>query len=577
MADKNRYRDHRGIFPLSELAKRSAADFGELPVMRTWNGDGYDEITYNELNDKVDAIAQWLIENGIEQGDRVAVLGENSPMWAMCYLGIQVAGAIVVPVDSMMPPNGIRHILADSGSRFLFVSKKFTSVVEEMRIVSSLEKKVAFEKPDYDDYVLLDDVISEGSTLGRPVPKRELDETAAILYTSGTTGHSKGVMLSQNNIASNAASASQIFDIGPDDVFLSVLPIHHSFEATTGFILPIYCGCSITYARSLKSADIVSDIRNTDVTMMVGVPLLFEKMQQGVQRKLKQQGKDKLVNTLMGVVGAGEKLKLNLAKPLFKGLREKAGMSKIRFFVSGGGPLDPATALFFNRLGLKLFQGYGLTETSPVTHANPPWRVKHVTVGPTIPGVECKIINTNDQGVGEICIKGPNVFQGYYKNKEATEEVMENGWFHTGDLGFIHDDGYLQITGRAKNMLVTGGGKNVYPEEIEHYLNRSPYILESVVLGIPRAKGLGDEVAALIYPDFEALDVHFEGKGEKASEEDVFNLIKAEIKAAQKNLADYKRIKTFRIVEEEFQKTSTKKVKRYLYSGEMVKVNGNKV
>lgn len=572
-------RPDKGVFPLSELVQRTADEVGDRPVMRTHNGkDGYDEITYPELRDRINAIARWLVDQGIKSGDRVAVLGENSPSWAASYLGIQTAGAIVVPVDSLMPPSGMRHILSDSGARMLFMSGRFAPVIEELETISTLEKYICFAKGQGSEYLYLEDVVHEGKSIQADLPKRSLDELAAFLYTSGTTGHSKGVMLSQRNIVSNVAAASRILDIGPDDTFISVLPVHHSFEATAGFLLPLYCGASITYARSLKSAEIVEDIKNTGVTLMIGVPLLFEKMQQGMIRKVRQQGKEKLVNSLIKVVKTGNKVGLDLGKPLFKSLRQKGGLDKVKIFVSGGGPLDPVTAYFFNSLGLRLFQGYGLTETSPVTHVNLPWRIRHETVGPPIPGVECKIINPNDQGVGEVCVKGPNIFQGYYKNDEATKATFtEDGWFKTGDLGFIHKDSYLQITGRAKNMLVTGGGKNVYPEEIEFYLNRTPFIAESLVLGIPRDKGLGDEVAALIYPDYEQVDLHFEEQGKKASEKDVFDLIKQTVREAQQELADYKRIKTFRIVEEEFQKTSKRSIKRFLYNGEMVKVNGEKV
>ncbi len=576
---KLHYRDDRGIFPLSELVQRSTRDFGDIPVMRWWNGvDGYDEINYPELLKRVESVARWLIDWGLKPGDRVAVLGENRMEWGTSYLGVQCAGGTVVPVDSLMPVSGIRHILSDSGSRLLFVSGKFSEMIDEMAKIKTLEQVVCFDLKEPCENTPFAEVLKQGHESTTPLPERKLDELAAILYTSGTTGFSKGVMLTQQNIVSNVAAASRFIDIGPGDTFLSVLPIHHSFEATGGFLLPLYCGCSITYARSLKSKEIVEDIKNTGVTLMVGVPLLYEKMQQGMMRKIRQQGKEKLVKTMLAAVGGGERLGVDLGKTLFKSLRKKAGMEKVRLFVSGGGPLDPATATFFSRIGIKLMQGYGLTETSPVTHVNHPDRIRHETVGPAIPGVEHKIIDANDAGVGEVCVRGPNIFKGYYKNEEATREVLtEDGWFMTGDMGFIHGDGYLQITGRKKNMLVTGGGKNVYPEEIEHFLNRSPYIAESLVLGIPREKGLGEEVAALIYPDYEQVDVHFEDQKKKASPEDVHALIKGEIKRAQKELADYKRIKTFRLVDEEFQKTSTKKIKRFLYDGDMVKMNGEKV
>jgi long-chain acyl-CoA synthetase len=572
-------RPDRGVFPLSELAERSAREFGPRPIMRTWNGVTYDQITYNEFRDMVHAVARWLIDQGIGRGDRIAVLGPNSPKWSASYLGTQAAGAVIVPVDSMMPPAGIRHILSDSGARILLGSAKFLKEVSDMEEIPTLEGMVCFDDECVEDTIPFDMILQIGNQSSAALPKRELNELAAILYTSGTTGHSKGVMLSQKNIMSNAASASRIFPIGKEDVFLSVLPVHHSMECTAGFLLPIYCGCSITYAHSLASHDLINDIKNTGVTMMVGVPLLFEKMHAGVLRGIRKKGKrtQTLFSTMYSAVSAGEKVGLELGAKIFKGLREKAGFATVKFFVSGGGPLDPATAVFFNRLGIRMMQGYGLTETSPVTHVNPPWKVSHETVGPLIPDVECKIIDTNEAGIGEICVRGPNLFMGYYKNEAATAEcMMENGWFRTGDLGIIKHEGYLQIMGRAKNMIVTGGGKNVYPEEVEHHLNRKRFIAESLVLGVPRDSGYGEEVAALILPDYEQVDLHFEELGRKPTDQDVHLLIKQDIGEAQKELEEFKRIRRFRIVEEEFHKTSTRKIKRFMYSGDMLKVNSEK-
>ncbi|MFH0765784.1 MAG: AMP-dependent synthetase/ligase [Calditrichota bacterium] len=570
-------RPDRGVFPLSELMDRSAADFGSLPVMRAWTGSGYRVLTYRELKDMTQQIARWLINQGIKGEDKVAVLGENRPEWGASYLGVQAAGAVVIPVDSLMPPPGIRHILADSGAKILFASSKFLRLLAELEEVKTLDTLVCFDEDCLEDAVRFSTVLKEGANSKVEMPKRKLDELAAILYTSGTTGYSKGVMLTARNIMSNVASASRIFPIGTDDTFLSVLPIHHSFECTAGFLLPIYCGCSITYAHSMKSNDLIAAIKDTRVTIMVGVPLLYEKMHAGLVRGIKKKGKivKILFNSLNNTVIAGEKAGLELGTKLFKSTREKAGFGTVKFFISGGGPLDPATALFFNRFGIRLMQGYGLTETSPVTHVNPPWKVRHETVGPAIPAVECKIIDLNPQGIGEICLRGPNIFVGYYNNPEATAEVMDqDGWFYTGDLGVIHPDGYLQIRGRKKNMLVTGGGKNVYPEEIEHYLNHSLYIAESLIIGVPRESGYGEEVMALIYPDYEQVDLYFEQKGHKASPEDVYNLIKGEIKEAMSNLAEYKHVRTFKLVDEEFQKTSTRKIKRFLYTGDVQKVNG---
>jgi long-chain acyl-CoA synthetase len=567
----------RGVFPLSELAERSAREFGGRPVMRTFTGSGYREITYHQFRDMVIAIAHWLVTSGIKQGDRVAVLGENSPQWGAVYLGIQTAGAIAVPVDSLLKPAGLRHVIADSESRFLFASDKFLGDLAEVASIPTLEKTIAIGSGGPGADTTLGAVLNEGARVTAELPKRDLDDIAAILYTSGTTGHSKGVMLTQNNIMSNVAAASQVIKVYPEDTFLSVLPIHHSFECTTGFLLSLYNGSSITYARSMKSADLMADIRETNVTLMVAVPLLYEKMQAGILRGVKKKGglTQRLFSYMFGLSAVSQKIGFNLGTPLFAGMRRRAGLGTIRIFVSGGGALNPSTARFFSRLGICLIQGYGLTETSPVTHVNPPWKRRCETVGLAIPGVECKLIDVNEQGVGEICIRGPNVFKGYYRNEEATREVLEeDGWFHTGDLGAILSDGCLQICGRKKNMLVTGGGKNVYPEEVELYLDRSRFIAESLVLGVPREGGYGDDVAALIFPDYEQIDLYYEELGKKPTDRDVFELIKKEVAEAQTELQEYKRIRNFRIVEEEFQKTSTRKIKRFLYSGEMLKVNG---
>jgi long-chain acyl-CoA synthetase len=577
-------RPDRGIFPLTELAKRSANDFGPAVAMRIWAGDNYREVTFQQLSNMVSSIARWLVEQGLNLGDRVAVLGDNRPEWGATYLGILLAGGIVVPVDSLMPVTGIRHVLVDSESRFLFATHKFLRDISEMAPVSTLEKKIALDtgsnistsSPNV-DAIPFAELLAGRSAEGKSSPSRTLEDAAALLYTSGTTGHSKGVMLSHRNIISNVAAASRILPIGQGDTFLSVLPIHHAFECTAGFLLPIYTGCAITYARSMKSADLIADMRNTNVTIMIAVPLLYEKLMAGILRNVKKKGglPRTLFHFLYGASLLGEKIGFDLGRSLFAGIREKAGMGTVRLFVSGGGPLDPSVADFFNRFGIRMLQGYGLTEASPVTNVNPPWRSRAVTVGPPMPGVEVRLAETNEQGVGEVLVKGGNVFIGYYNNEQATKEVKtEDGWLMTGDLGVIRTDGYLQIVGRKKNIIVTGGGKNVYPEEIEHHLNRQRFIAESLVLGAKRESGYGEEVVALIFPDYEQVDLFFEeqGKAYKATPEAVNNLIKADIETAQIELAEYKRIRRFRIQEEEFTKTSTRKIKRFLYKGEMVGV-----
>jgi len=568
------------LIPLNEITRQGAAKYGKYPAMRRWKDDQYEVWTYNELHQKVESISRWLISKDIAIDEHVAIIGDNSPEWEASYLGIQGAGAVCIPIDRMLPASGIRHVLADSGAKMLFAESSYLESLREVEDIETLGVCISTDDISIDNSLLFSDVLAEGEKLEMELPKRSLEDLAAILYTSGTTGHSKGVMLSHHNIIFDAAAAGQLYPIGPEDTWLSILPVHHSFEATAGFIYPLFSGSNITFARSLKSTDIVAGIKETNVTFMNGVPLLFEKMQQGIIRNVNKKGKvaKTLFNTIMGIVKFGEIFGLNLGVPLFRSIRKKAGMDSIKHFLSAGGPLDPEISKFFNRLGFHLFQGYGLTETAPCTHLTPPWKTKHECVGIPLDGVEVKILDPDKEGVGEVCAKGPNVFLGYYKNPEATRETFtEDGWFKTGDLGFIHDDDYLQITGRKKAMLVTAGGKNVYPEEIEFYLNRSAFIAESVVLGINRLKGLGEEVAALIHPDYEQIDLYFEKIGIKGTPEKVFDLIRGEIQKAQDQIADYKRIKLFRVFEEEFQKTTKRTIKRFLYHADMLKMESQKV
>jgi long-chain acyl-CoA synthetase len=574
---ESKLRPDRGLFPLSELSANSARDFGTHPALRIWSGNGYREVTFDELHRKVQAIARWLIGKGVKPGDRVAVLGANSPEWGIAYLGIQTSGAVTVPVDSLLSISGIRHNLVDSEAKYLFTTPRFLQELAEVSPVTSLEGCVNLGPERHPAAVDLTAVIEEGASSKVEIPPRTLDDLSVIVYTSGTTGHSKGVMLTQRNLASNVAAISRLIPLGPTDTFLSVLPLHHTFECTGGFLLPMYCGCSVTYARSMKSAELIDDIRNTNVTVMVAVPLLYEKMQVGLVRGIRKKGKlaSALYSSLMRAVKAGEKTGLDLGGTLFKKIRDIAGLGTVRYFVSGGGPLDPSVGEFFIRFGIKLLQGYGMTETSPVTHVNPPWRIRNVTVGHPIMDVECRLAEVNEAGIGEVEIKGPNVFAGYYNNPEATREVLsDDGWLKTGDLGLIDPDGYLEIKGRKKNTIVTGGGKNVYPEEIEHYLNRQRFISESLVLGVTRESGYGEDVGALIYPDFEQIDAYLQedGGGRKATPEEIQKLIRQDVDTGQAELAEYKRVRRFRIIDEEFQKTSTRKIKRFLYKGDMVKM-----
>lgn len=569
-------RPHRGIIRIPEMLAKSAEDFGDMLAMERYVEGRWEKFSYRQLDKLVTRLAGGLMELGLKPGDHIGVLGENRPRWCVSYIAAQRMGGVTVPLDSMMSDPEIHHIIKESEVKAVLVTAKFLGTVLEAEqselIVIDMDNGGRKGTRNFDDILLTEEAEPE-------FPEMELKDTAVIIFTSGTTGYSKGVVLTHNNIMSNVASAYSVFDIESGESLVSVLPLHHTFEATAGFLFPLYAGCSITYARSLKSKELMEDIKNSKTTLMVGVPLLYEKMYQGIRRSLRKLplGKRTLINILyrtsQGAAALGKK---DIGRVLFKSLREKAGLNSVRYFISGGAALPPYIAEFFNLLGIPLFQGYGLTETSPVLTANPPHAVKYNSAGLPLPGLELKIMNPDLNGIGEIAARGPSIFREYFKNPEATGETFHDDWYLTGDLGWLDSDGYLYITGRKKNLLVTGGGKNVYPEEIEELLNKQDHILESLVLGVPRPGGMGDEVEAMIVPDNEVLDREAEERNIKWTPEEIEAVVRKEVAEVCSRLAEYKRIKKFSLHTEEFVKTSTKKIKRYLYQQKYLEVNDNK-
>ena len=572
-------REHHGLQTTVEILQYSANKVPNNVALRIFRNGQYDEITYREFAERVDRFAAGLIRQGIEPGDHVSVLGENRPEWAIAYMAIHRAGAVVVPLDSLLKAGEFRHIIGDAGVKTVIVSSKFVADILEVR--DAIGEPTTIICMDDDRADADEGILAMGTVMTDELPETwpdvTLDSLAAIIYTSGTTGQSKGVMLSQMNLGSDAAYSYQTIFFGDNDNFLSVLPLHHTFECTGGFLLAVYGSSSITYARSLKSRDIIEDAKNTNATIMLGVPLLFEKMMEGIQRKLAQQPATKraLISTLFGIEKVGRKVGLKLGGKLFHSLRDKAGLATLRLLISGGAALPPHVAEWFNSLGFLLFQGYGLTETSPVTNINRLDLIVHSSVGQPLPNCEVKIIDAVD-GHGEICVRGPMVMVGYYKNDEATREVIdEEGWFHTGDIGYLDEIDRLFISGRKKNVIVTPSGKNVYPEEVEHHINQSPYVLESLVIGRPIIGTTSEDVYAMIVPHYEYFDEQGTERGKEYTTEEIEKIVRDEVRAAIDNIAEYKRPKQFEIRSEEFEKTSTKKVKRFLYKQKPISVDEN--
>ncbi len=556
-----------GQITIKGMLARSAGLYPYKTALQMRRGEEFYKVTYRELKERADQLSAGLARRGLGPGDRVAILGENCPEWIESYMAVVGMGAVGVPLDSQLKTQEIRHILTDSESKALIVSGNYAETAAEaagglpmLKHVFHMNNLSKLYEP------------SEPRTLKRQV---QLEDLAVIIYTSGTTGSSKGVMLTHGNIMSDVDASYQTFRFDHHDSFISVLPLHHTFEATCGMLIALYAGCTITYARSLKPKEIIADIRDAQCTIMVGVPLLFEKIYLGILRGVREKdwltrmafaasgGVVKSIKTVTGRRAGGK---------LFKSLREKAGMSSLRLMVSGGAALNIEVARGFEILGFDLVQGYGLTETSPVLTTNFVKDPDHGSVGAAVPGVELKIIDADANGVGEIAARGPNLMQGYYKNPAATQAVMKDGWFLTGDLGYIDARGCLFITGRAKNVIVSAAGKNIYPEEVEAQLLKSPYIAEALVMGEMNAQTSREEVHAMIYPASEAFDDYAVKHKIKVDEALVEKIIKDEVRRECSNLADYKRVKHFSVREEEFPKTTTKKIKRYLFAGKKVSV-----
>jgi len=558
---------------VKDILARAADKFGENVFCRTRKPDGkYAQRTYSELFIDVKKLGAALMEMGVEPGDKVAFSGENSYEWTVTYFAVLSGGCVGVPLDPSLKDKEIAGTLNKSGARFVIVSPKLLDTFNGLRSSCPAVDTIVSMGEGIPGVLNWADVLKSGenTALQEKWWSREvlLDDVAIYLFTSGTTGQSKAAILTHQNLGSNAVQIGETGMVESGMIFLSLLPLHHTFEATAGMLLPMYFGCSLTYARSLKSKEIVEDIRDTNVNIMLGVPLLYEKMLGGIRRAVDEKGgfTKFLFNAMFGFTGTVYDLTgLNLGRSLFKGLREKAGLGTMSYFVSGAAPLQAEICKSFFLLGLPVLQGYGLTESSPVISANIPDKIKFASSGPALPGVEVRIDNPDENGEGEIIARGDNIFLGYLDNDELTREVLRDGWLRTGDSGYLDRDGYVYITGRLKTVIVTASGKNIHPEEVEAELTACPFIAEVMVLSL-QDKTTGREiVGSIVFPDYEYFDRYYETEDIEITDDFIEAKIRQEVNGLCRKLADYKRVKVISIRKEEFPKTTTRKIKRFLF------------
>lgn len=533
------------------------ADLRETPLPR---------LTYSELFGEVVRFGRALKRAGLNERDHVAVLAENRVQWAVAYLAITTFNMVAVPIDRNLDENEVISILHAADARGMVFSEPCRATAAAAgRAVRCIKVLVDMDAPAAEGRVLSMAQImarEKHPDAGDPFPAVDPSAMAVIPFTSGAIGRAKGVMLSQGNIAANLTAMLRMVEILPEDRFLSVLPIHHTYECSCGLLCPLLAGSSVTFARSLKT--VVEDLQRVRATVLLGVPLLYEKMYRRVMAGIREK---KLVRLLFGpmaaVAGAGESVgATRIRKKLFGAIHQRLG-GAIRLFVVGGAPPDPEVMKGLRRLGFAILQGYGLTETSPILTLNRLRRFRDDAAGLPLPNVEVRIAEPDEEGRGEIMARGPSVMLGYYKNPDATAAVMREGWFATGDLGYLGQDGFLHVVGRKKNVIVASNGKNVYPEELEDRINAVPFVLESMVHGV-RREGGGEEIAVVVVPNAEVFVEWAQKHRRELTGQVVEEVLDHEIRSLNRSLPLYKQIRHVRVRESEFAKTTTQKIKRYM-------------
>ena len=552
---KQKYHKCEEVTNFKKMIERSAQIYKTRTAFKLKNKDGeiYSK-TYEEVKNDIYALGTELIENGLTN-KRIAVIGKNSYKWAISYLASSIVG-VVVPIDKELHSDDVINFMNVAECECVLGDGKNLKTITEN--IEKLNNKktifVDFEK-SFEHYLEAGRTLLEKGNTKFEEIKINPDEMKILLFTSGTTGNAKGVCLSQRNICSNILSIYGIVKVKRSDLFFSILPLHHTYECTIGFLLPLYSGASICYCDGLRY--ISKNMLEYHPSVILCVPLLLESMYKKIMKSLKKSLPEKYTKDGENPIN---KLPFILRKIVSRKVKNTLG-GRLRVFIVGAAAVNPEIANTFDKLKLNSLQGYGLTECAPLVAGNTDFFKRNDSAGLPIPTVEYKIDNPNQEGVGEIIVKGPNIMLGYYNMPEETEKVLKDGWFHTGDLGKIDENGFLYITGRCKSVIVTKNGKNIYPEEIESYLNESPLISESLVIGTHKENDDETYVNAQIFPNKEAITEYL--KGTVPTKEEIKKVISDVIANVNSKIPNYKHIKDFAIRDSEFEKTTTQKVKRY--------------
>lgn len=518
----------------------------------------YEEITYERFKNDIDSLQMGFISKGIKN-KRIAVIGPNSYEWALTYFATLCSNNVLVPLDKGLPEGEIESLLQRSSADVVVFDEKYCDVMNKLKNekTTNVSNFICMKKTEEFEYFneFLEkgkQLISQGNTEYKNI-QIDAEKMSIIIFTSGTTSISKAVMLSHKNIVENITALNVVEKVYETDVNLAFLPFHHAF-GSTGLLFFLSNGACNVFCDGLKY--IQKNIVEYKVSVFVCVPLLIESMYKKIMLEIDKQGKTKTVKFGLKLSKFLLKFGIDIRRKIFKPILDQLG-GNIRFIVSGAAAIDKKVAEAFNDFGILTVQGYGLTETSPVLIAENEKCIKYGSVGVPLYNVEIKIDNPNEEGIGEIIAKGPNVMLGYYENEEATKEVLKDGWFYTGDLGKMDKDGYIYITGRKKNVIVLKNGKNVYPEELEILINNLPYVSESLVYGMEKDDDLVVSTKIVYNKDY------IKHKYKDITQEELHEIVWKDIKEINKGLTTYKYIKHLVLTDEPMQKTTTAKIKRY--------------
>jgi len=555
---------------IANVLNESVKRFSSNNVLSSIDGNA---ITFKEFDNKIKKISNFLKDQGIVSGDRVAILSENCPNWGISYFAITTIGAIAVPIMTEFQYADVHHILRHSGSKAIFISAKLYEKVEE------------FDTERLTIYILVDDfsiiphnkstdlisqTLKEGKReftkvldaalkyVGLKAEKINENDIAAIVYTSGTTGHSKGVKLTHKNIVYDAVATTDFVDINEKDRMLSQLPLAHTMECTLGLVLPIMVGASVYYLEKPPTAAVLLPaLKKVKPTIMISVPLIIEKIYK--MKILPEINRKALTRNLYKI----SMMRKKINKIAGKKLLETFG-GNLRIFCIGGAALSPDAEKFMEEAKFPYAVGYGLTETSPLVTGTNNFNVRFGSSGKTLVGMEVKIVDPDETtGEGEVYIKGPNVMNGYFKDPDKTKEVLsDDGWFKSGDLGYIDNDGYLFLKGRSKNVIIGSNGKNIYPEEIESVINENPFVLESLVYDSEK------KLIARVHLNYDEVDSEFnlQNVNEIDARKKVNDLLNQIMNDVNKKVSTFSKLNKIVEQPEPFEKTPTKKIKRYLYN-----------